>query len=53
MKELPDEKKLLELLELAEDFERKAREMSEVATEIAYKWQSKAEAKRKAAKQQF
>ncbi len=52
MKELPDEKKLLELLELAKDFERKAREMSEVATEIAYKWQKKAEAKRKAAKQQ-
>ena len=52
MKEIPEEK-LLELLELAKDFERKAREMSEVTTEIAYKWQSKAEAKRKAAKQQF
>ena len=52
MKELPEEK-LLELLELAKEFELKASEMSEVATEIAYKWQSKAEAKRKAAKQQF
>ena len=52
MKEIPEEK-LLELLELAKHFERKAREMSEVATKIAYKWQSKAEAKRKAAKQQF
>lgn len=51
MKELPEEK-LLELLELAKDFERKAREMSEVATKIAYKWQKKAEAKSRAAKQQ-
>ena len=51
MKELPEEK-LLELLELAKDFERKAREMSEVATQIAYKWQKKAEAKSKAAKKQ-
>ncbi|WP_199192206.1 hypothetical protein [Chlorogloea sp. CCALA 695] len=53
MKELPDEKNLLELLELAKHSERKAREMSEVATNIAYKWQKKAEAKRKAARQQF
>ena len=52
MKELPDEKKLLELLALAKDFERKAREMSEVATKIAYKWQKKAEAKRQAVKPQ-
>ena len=53
MQELPDDSKLLKLSALAEDFELKAREMSEVTTEIAYKWQSKAEAKRKAAKQQF
>lgn len=53
MKELPDEEKLLELLALAKDFERKARKMSEIATKIAYKWQKKAEAKSKAAKQQF
>ncbi len=52
MKELPDENKLLELLALAKDFERKARKMSESATEIAYKWQKKAEAKSKAAKKQ-
>ncbi len=51
MQEIPDDSKLLELLALAKDFERKAREMSEVATKIAYKWQSKAEAKRKVAKQ--
>lgn len=51
MKEIPEEK-LLELLELAKHFERKAREMSEVATKIAYKWQSKAEAKSKAEKKQ-
>ena len=52
MKELPDDNKLIELLALAKDFERMAREMSESATEIAYKWQSKAEAKNKAEKQQ-
>lgn len=49
MQEIPDDSKLLELLTLAKDFERKAREMSEVATKIACKWQSKAEAKRQAA----
>lgn len=52
MKELPDEKKLLELLALAKDFELKARKMSEVATEIAYKWQKKAEVKSKVVKPQ-
>lgn len=52
MQELPNDSKLLELLTLAKDFERKAREMSEVATKIAYKWQKKAEAKRQAAKPQ-
>ena len=43
MQELPDDSKLLELSALAKDFELKAREMSEVATNIACKWQSKAE----------
>lgn len=51
MQELPHENKLLKLLALAKNFERKARQMSEVATKIAYKWQKKAEAKHKAAKQ--
>ncbi len=37
MKELPDNNKLLKLLALAKDFERKAIKMSELATEIAYK----------------
>lgn len=50
MQEIPDDSKLLELLALAKDFERKARKISEVATKIAYKWQKKAEAKRKVAK---
>ncbi|MFB2917946.1 hypothetical protein [Aerosakkonema funiforme] len=48
MKQLPDKKKLLELLELAKDFEREAREMSEFSTEIAYKWQCPLEARRSA-----
>ena len=52
MQKLTDNSKLLELLALAKDFERKAREMSELATKIAYKWQNKAEAKRQAAKSQ-
>ncbi|MCL1470998.1 hypothetical protein [Argonema antarcticum] len=48
MKQLPDKKKLLELLELAKDFEREARQMSELSTEIAYKWQRRLEARRSA-----
>ncbi|MFB2937471.1 hypothetical protein ACE1B6_19660 [Aerosakkonemataceae cyanobacterium BLCC-F154] len=51
MNQLPDEKKLLELLELAKDFEQQAREMSDLSTEIAYKWQRRLESRR-ATKQQ-
>ena len=51
MKQLPDEKKLLELLELAKDFEQQAREMSELSTEIAYKWQCRLETRRSLNKQ--
>lgn len=41
-------KLLLELLELAKEFEQKAREMSELSTEIAYKWQRRLETRRSA-----
>ncbi|MGA9377323.1 MAG: hypothetical protein WBV73_00855 [Phormidium sp.] len=47
----PDEKKLLEILELAKLGEQKLREMSEFATEMAEKWQRKAEARKVAAEQ--
>lgn len=50
MKQLPDEKELLELLEMARIAEHKARETSELATKIAYKWQRRLET-RLAAKQ--
>ena len=43
MKQLPDEKELLELLEMARIVEQQARETSELATEIAYKWQRRLE----------
>jgi FixJ family two-component response regulator len=39
MKGLPEEQKMLEILELAQDFERSAREMCELATAIAHKYQ--------------
>lgn len=45
MKQLPDEKELLELLEMARIAEQKARETSELATKIAYKWQRRLETK--------
>lgn len=38
MKELPDEKTLDELIELAKDFEHKAKNLYELATEIDEKW---------------
>ena len=39
MNQLPDEKTLLELLQLAKDAEEKAREMSEMGEAFAHKWQ--------------
>ncbi len=39
MKQLPDEKTLLEILELARDFEQSTREMCEMSTAIAHKYQ--------------
>jgi hypothetical protein len=41
MKKLPDEKTLLEILELAKDFEQSARELCELSTAIAWKYQKK------------
>lgn len=51
MKELPDEKILLELLEMALVAEQKAREMSEFATAIASKYQKRMSEIRQARKQ--
>jgi hypothetical protein len=41
MKELPDEKTLLEILELVKDFEQSSRELCELSTAIAWKYQKK------------
>ena len=42
----PDEKELLEILELAKEAEQKAREMCEGITALSRKWRLRAEAKR-------
>ncbi len=47
----PDEKELLEILELAKEAEQKARKMCESITVHAEKWRLKAEAKCAAAAQ--
>jgi hypothetical protein len=52
MKQLPEEKELLELLEMAKIAEHKARETSELATAIALKWKQRFEAKRAAREKQ-
>ena len=39
MKKLPDEKTLLELLDLVKEAENSAKEDCELATQIAYKWE--------------
>lgn len=51
MKQLPDEKTLLEILELARDFEQSAREMCEMSTAIAHKYQKKVSESRQATAQ--
>ena len=43
MKQLPEEKELLELLEMARIAEQKVRETSELATAIALKWKQRLE----------
>lgn len=47
MRELPDEKKLNELVEIAEDFEQKAKEIYDLATEIDEKWRIRLKSRRK------
>jgi len=42
----PDEKELLEILELAKEAEQKAREMCQIITANSRKWRLRAEAKR-------
>ena len=49
MKQLPDEKTLDKLLDLAEDFEQQALSLYEQATEIDDKWRIRLESKRKVA----
>ena len=41
MKELPDEKTLMEMLEVFKDAENKAREIFELSTAIALKYENK------------
>ncbi|MGH2415298.1 MAG: hypothetical protein ACRDEA_16740 [Microcystaceae cyanobacterium] len=41
MKELPDEKTLLELLQLAKEGEQKARELDQMGETFAQKWEQK------------
>ena len=41
IKQLPDEKTLLEILDLARDFEQSTREMCEMSTAIAHKYQQR------------
>jgi len=53
MKELPDEKTLDELIELAKDFEQKAKNLSELATDIDEKWRIRLESRQRVAIQQF
>jgi hypothetical protein len=52
MKQLSDENKLAELLELTKDFEQKAKELCDLATEVDEKWRIRLETRRKAAIQQ-
>ena len=49
MKQLPDEKTLLELLQLAKDAEQKASEMSDMGEAFAQKWQHRLATKKTAA----
>jgi len=52
MKELPDERTLDRLIELAKDFERKAKDLYDLSTDIDDKWRIRLESKRKIAIQQ-
>lgn len=52
MKELPDEKTLDELIEIAKDFEQKAKDLYNLTTEIDEKWRIRLESRRRVAIQQ-
>jgi hypothetical protein len=47
MKQLPDEKTLLELLDLARDAEEKAKALCDLTTEIDEKWRVRLESRPK------
>ncbi|MCU0536414.1 MAG: hypothetical protein MUD14_21205 [Hydrococcus sp. Prado102] len=51
MKQLPDEKTLLELLEMATDAEQKAKALCDLTAEIDEKWRIRLESKCKVAAQ--
>ena len=51
MKQLPDEKTLLSLLEVAQDAEQKAKALCDLTTEVDEKWRVRLESKRKVAMQ--
>jgi hypothetical protein len=51
MKQLPDEKTLLELLDLARDAEEKAKALCDLTTEIDEKWRVRLESRPKVTKQ--
>jgi hypothetical protein len=51
MKQLPNEKILLELLELAQDAEQKAKELCDLTAEVDEKWRIRLELKRKVIQQ--
>ncbi len=52
VKQLPDEKTMLKILELVKDFEQSAREMCEMSTAIAHKYQKRMQEIREAEKKQ-
>jgi molybdenum-dependent DNA-binding transcriptional regulator ModE len=52
MKKLPDEKVLLEMLEQFKDAEQAAREMCEMSTRMAWKYQKRMQEIRKARQEQ-
>ena len=52
MKNLPDEKTLEQLIELAKDFEQKAKDLYDLSTEIDEKWRIRLESRRKKTIQQ-
>jgi hypothetical protein len=51
MKQLPNEKTLLELLELAQDAEQKAKALCDLTVEVDEKWRIRLELKRKVVQQ--